>query len=223
LPSPRIGLSAAPWGGLIYIFGGHSNGTMITEILRFDPATEDLSVMGASLVTGRAGMCVISMERGIYLFGGKTQSGSSDEVILYEPGKDSLTVLPERLPYPVYHASAVWTGERAFIIGGSAVLPGWNVSKATDAITEFHPASGVSKISSARLPSPRERTVAAFHGGTIFVFGGQEGVRALDDIVTIGTAKNGANDQDALVMRAAVIAVLVFAAFALVLAGTRRR
>ena len=223
LPSPRIGLTAALWGGQIYIFGGHSNGTMITEILRFVPGTESLTGMGARLATGRAGTGIISTEKGIYLFGGKTDGGSSDEVLLYEPDKDRLTVLPDRLPYQVYHAPAVWTGERAFIVGGSALFPGWNVSKATDAIIEFDPASGVSRICSARLPSPRERTVAAFHGGTIFVFGGQEGVRELDEILTIGPAKGEGKSLGGPVMWAAVPVVLLCLTFALVLARTGRR
>ncbi len=224
LPSPRIGLVAAIWGGNAYIFGGHSNGTMITGILRFDPATDELSVMNASLPTGRAGMGIISTEHGIYLFGGKTAESCSDEVILYRPELDSLEVLPARLPYPVYHAPAVWTGHRAFIIGGNAVLPGWNISKATDTIVEFDPSTGGSSISKARLPSPRERTSAAIYGKKILVFGGQEGVSALDEIVAISAGDASGGDKAmTLGATAPYVAVGIVAVLLVALAGARRR
>jgi hypothetical protein len=225
LPSARIGLVAAIWGGDIYIFGGHSNGTMISGILRFHPGTEQLTAVAASLPTGRAGMGIISTGTGIYLFGGKTANASSDEVLLYRPDRDELEVLPARLPYPVYHAPAVWTGEKAFILGGNAVLPGWNISKATDTIVEFEPSTGVSKLSTARLPSPRERTSAAFQDGKIVVFGGQEGVRALDEIVIISPGKSSGDGGRGPLLGAAVPYVLVglTAVMALAIFGARRR
>ena len=197
LPSPRIGLSAALQDGRIYIFGGHSNGTKITHILRFDPATGNMTVMGASLPGGRAGMAIASAGSGIHLFGGKTDTGASDEVLLYEPEEDRLSVLPDRLPYTVYHAPAVLFRGAILIIGGNARLPGWNVSKATDTIVVFDPATGISSLLKSRLPSPRERTVAAVMGGRVLVFGGQEGVRALDEVVSLGPArKDGARTPD---------------------------
>ena len=225
LPSPRIGLVAAIWGGDIYIFGGHSNGTMITGILRFHPGTEELTAMATSLPTGRAGMGIISTGTGIYLFGGKTANASSDEVLLYRPDMDELAVLPARLPYPVYHAPAVWTGEKAFIIGGNAVLPGWNVSKATDTIVEFDPSTGGSSVSKARLPSPRERTSAAIDGGKIFVFGGQEGVRALDEIVAISYSDSSGDSGRGIPLGATAPYILlgIVAVLLLALAVARRR
>jgi N-acetylneuraminic acid mutarotase len=222
LPSPRIGLAAAVFKGSAYIFGGHSNGTKITNITRFDLSTGKVSLMGASLPTGRAGMGIAATAKGIHLFGGKTDPGASDEVLFYDPARDNLAVLHGRLPYTVYHASAAASGGRVLLIGGSAQPAGQNVSRATDTIVEFDPATGASRILPERLPSPRERSSAARDGGRVLVLGGQEGVKALDEIVAI-SASGGASPEDAGMWPAAVAAAfLVPAAVALFVIGRRR-
>jgi N-acetylneuraminic acid mutarotase len=218
LPSPRIGLSAAMFGQMAYLFGGHSNGTMITAILRFDPSSGNLSLMGASLPAGLAGMGAAPDARGIFLFGGNTGSGGTDRVMLYEPARDALTVLPKRLPYPVFHAPAVAFEGRILLVGGSGQLLGWEVSRATDSVVEFDPASGKSRTLQARLPSPNERSSAAVSGGKVLVFGGQQGVSALDDIVAISSVRAGQAGGPAtwIVVMSIVlltcVAVLAFAA-----------
>jgi hypothetical protein len=222
LASPRIGLAAAVFKGSAYIFGGHSNGTKITNITRFDLSTEKTSLMSASLPTGRAGMGIAASPKGIHLFGGKTDPGASDEVLFYDPAKDNLTVLPGRLPYTVYHAPAVELGGQILLIGGSAQLPGWNVSRATDTIVEFDPASGSSRILQERLPSPRERSSGARDGDRALVLGGQEGVKALDEIVAISTAGGAAPIGAGIWPAAVAAAFLVPAAVALFVIGRRR-
>jgi N-acetylneuraminic acid mutarotase len=218
LPSPRIGLSAAMFGDMAYLFGGHSNGTMITAILKFDPSSGNLSTMGASLPAGLAGMGVAADARGIFLFGGNTGSGGTDRVMLYEPDADVLTVLPERLPYPVFHAPAVSFEGRVLLIGGSGQLLGWEVSRATDTVVEFDPASGRSKTLQVRLPSPAERSSAAVADGKILVFGGQQGVSAQDGIVALSSAGAGQDGGPATwivvlsIVLLACVAALAFAA-----------
>ena len=221
LPSPRIGLVAAVSGGMVYLFGGHSNGTKIANVTRFDPGSENISLTGASLPSGRAGMGVATGERGIYLFGGKTDPGASDEVLLYDPAKDNLTVLPERMPYTVYHAPAVVFEGKVLIIGGNAQFPDWNVSKATDTIIEFDPGTGKSKTLPARLPSPRERSSAAVVDGKVLVFGGQEGVSALDDIVACGQA--GMDEASGNGTWLIALSMLMLASVAAVAVAARRR
>jgi len=223
LPSPRIGLSAIMYGGMTYIFGGHSNGTMISAILRFDPLLGDLSTMGATLPAGLAGIGIALDERGILLFGGNTGSGGTDRVMRYDPEKDDLTVLPERLPYPVFHASAAGVNGKVLLIGGSGQLVGWEVSRATDTIIEFDPSTGRSQILMAGMPSPRERAVSASINGRVLVFGGQQGVRALDDIVAISPVKNDGDGLDGPVLRAALPVMMLCVVVTSVLTGTRRR
>lgn len=222
LPSPRIGLSATMYGGMAYVIGGHSNGTMISAILRFDPTSANLSVMGAALPAGLAGIGIASDERGILLFGGNTGSGGTDRVMRYDTGKDELTVLPERLPYPVFHAPAVGFDGKVLLIGGSGQLVGWEVSKAVDTIIEFDPSTGRSQISNARLSSPRERATAASIDGRVVVFGGQQGVRALDEIVVISSAKDRGAGLDGPVLGAIVAVMMLCVAAVLVLVGTRK-
>ncbi len=223
LPSPRIGLAAAMRGGYIYLFGGHSNGTMLTEVLRFDPSTENIGVMNASLPTGRAGMSAASETGGIYLFGGNTDSGGTDEVLLYEPDNGTVSVLPARLPYPVYHAPAVDLGGGILLPGGNAQLRGWSASKATDTIIRFDPATGRSVVLGARLPSPRERAAAESRDGEVIVLGGQQGVKALDEVVSIRAGGAVATPEGG--PQTALLSVLLLtgaSVTAIALAGRRR-
>jgi hypothetical protein len=221
LPSPRIGLVAAMSGGKAYLFGGHSNGTMISAVLRFDPASGNLSVMGASLPAGLAGMGASADSRGIFLFGGNTGSDGADRVMAYDPARDNLTVLPERLPYQVYHAPAVPFEGRILVVGGSAELLGWEVSRATDTIIEFDPATGHSRILPQRLHSPRERTSAALAGNRVLVFGGQEGVKALDEVVAVSAAGGNAPGDRGMWPAVAAVAFLAPAAVVLYVVGRR--
>jgi len=222
LPSPRIGLSAAIHGGMAYLFGGHSNGTMLSTILRFDPSSGNLSRMGASLPAGLAGAGVAADPQGILLFGGNTGSGGTDRVMRYDPQNDNLTVLSGRLPYPVYHAPALAFCNKIFILGGSAELLGWEVSRATDTIIEFDPVTGKSRTLPERLHSPRERTCAALVDGSILVFGGQEGVRALDEISALDASADGASRGPAIWTIVLSVALLAPVA-ALALAAGRPR
>jgi len=222
LPSPRIGLAAALFGNSAYLFGGHSNGTKITAIGRFNLLTENLSLMGASLPSGRAGMGVAAARGGIFLFGGKTDPGASDEVLFFDPANDTLSVLPGRLPYTVYHLPAVPFGGKVLLIGGNAQQPGWNVSRATDTIIEFDPSTGSSSVLPLRLPSPRERASAVPVRSRVLVFGGQEGVSALDEIVAIGPPA-GRDERGTALWVLALSAGMLVPVAAIALVARRRR
>lgn len=204
IPHPRVG-SAAAWSGrFAYLFGGHSNGTMLKEIIRFDPKTLNFTVMNAELPTGRAGMSILTTPTGIYLFGGNTDAGCSangalNEVLKFDPKTGNLTKLPYKAPYPFFHASGAWTGSDYYIIGGSAVMPGQNISQVTDTIIKFNYTTSTFAVLDGKLPSPRERAAGAYLDGKAYVFGGQSGVKALDEIVRISFNDSAGTSYDAMV------------------------
>jgi hypothetical protein len=125
------------------------------------------------------------------------------------------------MPYTVYHAPAVALGGKILVIGGNAQFPDWNVSKATDTIIEFDPGTGRSRTLPARLPSPRERSSAAVVDGKVLMFGGQEGVSALDEIVSIGAGEKGASSGAGTWLIA--LSMLMLASVAAVAVAARRR
>lgn len=190
IPHSRVG-SAAAWSGrFAYLFGGHSNGTMLKEIIKFDPRTLNVTVLKAELPSGRAGMSIVATPAGILLFGGNTDAGCSangalDEVLRFDPKTENLTKMPFKTPYPFFHASGAWTGSDYYIFGGSAVMSGQNVSQVTDSIIQFNYTTSAFKVLDAKLPSPRERAAGAYLNGKAYVFGGQSGVKALDEVVMI--------------------------------------
>jgi N-acetylneuraminic acid mutarotase len=222
IPHPRVG-SAAAWSGrFAYLFGGHSNGTMLKEIIKFDPKTLNVTVLKAELPSGRAGMSIVTTPSGIFLFGGNTDAacsanGALDEVLKFDPKTGNLTKMLFKTPYPFFHASGAWTGFDYYIFGGSAVKSGQNVSQVTDTIIQFNYTTSAFKMLDAKLPSPRERAAGAYLNGKAYVFGGQSGVKALDEVVAISFNGNEKTSQDTM-MPVVVAMTSVLIVIALVVA-----
>lgn len=97
-------------------------------------------------------------------------SGASD-------GKWTVSKLDKKLPYPVYRASMVWTGERAYIFSGRTD------ASEVDSIIEFDPATGQSGIKNAKVPKARIMAAAAWLDPYAYIFGGSNMSTVLDDVV----------------------------------------
>ncbi len=78
----------------------------------------------------------------------------------------AVEVLPKRLPMPVSMASAVYTGEVAYLFGG--FTPG----SLLDTIIEVDPATGEAMVTEWRLPGERKLTAAVWTGEAAYILGG---------------------------------------------------
>jgi len=195
LPLPRIGTFSAYSGDYGYIFGGHtSEGYKTAEILRFDPLTENITRMNATLPFGRAGSGICAVSGDIFIFGGMSNDNvPTDQILLYHPSNDTLEVLDPRLPYPIYHAPAVWWQNThapgVYLIGGCAIQGGaskqLNISIPTDKIIRFDPFTYDVEISPIVLPSPRERVSAVCVNASVYIFGGQLVSTASDEVIRV--------------------------------------
>jgi len=127
LPHVRAHTSAVWDGKNAYIFGGgYINKTLryefLDDILKFNPATNEIAMMEAKLPSPRAYTSAIWDGHNAYIFGGRTTTNGSvtylDEVVRYNPLADEVSVLPQSLPTPREGSVAVWTGSAAYIFGG---------------------------------------------------------------------------------------------------------
>lgn len=184
LPSGRSYTSAVWTGSAAYLFGGGTVcGTYCTtdQIVRYDPATDTVSVMSAKLPTPRYGTSAVWTGTHAYIFGGVTASTNTEhaQILRYDPVVDQLDVLSATLPAPRYHTSAAYLDGRAFIMGGFPCATFPNYCKQ---IVSFEPTGSTVAIESTTLTTGRYLTSAAARGSQIYVFGGYDGARS-DDVL----------------------------------------
>lgn len=84
LPSERWFTSAGWDGTYVYIIGGENETGHLDEILRFDPVTGDIAVVG-HLPSPRGGTSAVSAGDSIYVFGGDDGNDTTDEVVRFRP------------------------------------------------------------------------------------------------------------------------------------------
>jgi hypothetical protein len=94
--------------------------------------------------------------------GGNTNNHAIDDFQL-----SAEAPLASKLLSPRAHASAVWTGTRAFVFGGTT-----DGSTMLDGIERYDPVTDVSTLMAAKLPTPRTATSAVWTGTHAYIFGG---------------------------------------------------
>ncbi len=184
LPSGRERTSAVWNGQFAYIFGGSGS----NEIIRFDPKTENVTKLNVSLPTGRDSTSAFWDGQYAYIFGGHRKYNGThyhyDEIIRFDPITEDVTVLDTHLPSPIGLTSAVWTGQYAYIFGGSNYPQNYPYYLSKD-ILKFDPLNNT--VSKTATFSPRADTSAIWNGKYAYIFGGYRysplGGERLDDIV----------------------------------------
>lgn len=102
-------------------------------------------------------------------------------------GAQAVQALPARLPGAEWGASAVWTGEAAYVFGGESCLTTIDCTF-TDQILRFDPTAGTVVVTDARLPTPRAHGSAVWDGRHAYLLGGIDETGALDQIVRFDPA-----------------------------------
>lgn len=169
LPAVRANISAIWTGRYAYVFGGDSSTnystTVTDQILRYDPAADSVSIMGAKLPTARAGTSAAWDGTYAYIFGGYDYNNREvSEILRYHPATDTLAVMGGRLTQSRWLTSAVFDGTNFFIFGGRGF---WNQY---DRIDRYSPATDSVTAMASRLPS--FDTSAVWDGHSALLFGG---------------------------------------------------
>lgn len=148
LPIPKCCFTAESEGGYIWLFGGSDDseercceetldGATDDDIIRFDPETGEVVVLGQSLPVPKCCLSSADDDEGtIYLFGGEgdeerccDEEGTAasaaglggvqyDDIYAFDVATQTLRILDDKLPSARADTSAVWNGQRAFVFGG---------------------------------------------------------------------------------------------------------
>jgi predicted GH43/DUF377 family glycosyl hydrolase len=150
----------------VHIFGGNTAFNWLDETFKFNPSTETVTTLPATLPTARTGTSAIWSGQSVYIFGGFYFDGSDhylDQIVKFNPASGTMTTLSAKLPTGRVDTSAIWDGTNAYIFGGSS---GGNQ------IIKFNPSTESVTTLPATLPSARYATSAIWDGTNAYIFGG---------------------------------------------------
>lgn len=167
LPYPRKMASAVWTGEEAYIIGGIGfDAEPIAEIVRFVPG-EGVTVVEGAMPYGTRGIPSFWDGEHVHVIGNCLSSGvGHHDVIRFDPDSGTSEMFEDVLPIPGAGSSAVWAGDRAYIVGGRH-----NVSVLSDRIVEYVPGQGA-RFVEGRLPQGRIGAACAWDGERLYAFGG---------------------------------------------------
>eukprot|EP00930_Biecheleria_cincta_P030386 TRINITY_DN2104_c0_g1_i1.p1 TRINITY_DN2104_c0_g1~~TRINITY_DN2104_c0_g1_i1.p1 ORF type:complete len:386 (+),score=61.92 TRINITY_DN2104_c0_g1_i1:96-1253(+) len=176
MPNATSDLSAFVHGGKIYALGGYNRPDYkaSSAMMIFDPATADWSV-GPSLAQGRGDAAAALAGGRAYALGGFHHDDFSSPMSHLE------MLNPAKLGdgWSVRKSMSVARGDKAVAVlnGLIHVVGGETKNKDEHSVplmdVEVYDASGDKWYNGGSIPSHRFRFVAAAHGSSIFIFGGQ--------------------------------------------------
>ena len=161
----------------VYLLGGmHSASGGVgysDEIVRFEPATGQVTTLPTRLPAGIGGAATVWDGTAAYLFGGyHSQNGYWNGIVRFDPSTGLSGTLRPTLPFGLDGATAVWDGRNAYIVGGTRYANG-NYDGEFDRVIRFTPSTGEVTLVDARVAgSGAAVKAAAWDGRRIVVVAG---------------------------------------------------
>lgn len=163
LQAPVHDAAAVALGPNVYLFGGGSESSSVSSIVRVDPNTGQSQPAG-SLPQPSSDLAAATVGGTAYLVGGFTGQVPLDTILAWRPGTQARTV--GKLPQPLRYASVTAVDGKVLIAGGDAPRG------PSAQVLLFDPKSGqVSPL--GNLPHPLSHAAAAALGGFAFLIGGR--------------------------------------------------
>lgn len=185
--------TSAIWNGTYaFVFGGveilgENQRTYRREVVRFDPATNELTVVVNNSTHGdlanhiHAGSAAVWDGSHVYLLGGKNCDPDDlggnvpcDEIVRFRPSDNNVTVLGAKLPKPLSLPAAAWDGLAVYTFGNETD---------TDQIVRYRPATDAVTVMNATLPGARGAPNAFWNGTRAFVLTGRSDGAMVEEIV----------------------------------------
>ncbi len=172
LPLTLSYTSAVSDGNLIYLFGGHTPGEILTTIFIFDPETGSVTNANVELPMPIKVHTSIWTVDEAYIFGGIGYDGEPlPHVVRFKPPGE-IEFLNNSLPYGVKGGSLVWDGKYIYHFG-NCVGTG---KCGHENIIRFDPLTNLCLILNDTLPGPRSGTSAVWYNGSAYIFGAKTGI-----------------------------------------------
>ncbi len=163
LQAPVHDAAAVSIGSYVYMFGGGSETSSVSSIIRVDPNTGRNQQAG-SLPQPSSDLAAAAVGGTAYLVGGYTGQAPLDTILAWRPGGQARVV--GKLPQPLRYASVTALQDKILIAGGDA--PGGPSRQ----VLLFDPKTAqLSEL--ATLPHPLSHAGAATLGGYGFLIGGR--------------------------------------------------
>ena len=119
MPTARTWISAAEYGGQIYVFGGLNNTTKLATVERYDPVTNTWSSR-AAMPTARYATSAVTLNNKIYVIGGVNASNQIVNIVeVYDPITDSWSTAASMPTARTRLAAVTGPDGKIYAIGGS--------------------------------------------------------------------------------------------------------
>ncbi|MGH9919963.1 MAG: Kelch repeat-containing protein [Nitrososphaerales archaeon] len=152
LPTPRYNMGEVTFGNAVYLFGGY-DGTYLTDILKFNPATSQISTVG-HMAYPREAPTVFSNGTGVFILGGDGPVNQPNSAVeFFNPSTRTDTVLSITTPTPLSAEGLAQIGGYVYLLGGKT---GTAFSTETNQILRFDPSTLTFTVLTATLPAPLE-------------------------------------------------------------------
>ena len=171
--------------GRIVVAGGqNSDGTLVSQVGIFDPASQSWED-GGQLAVARTGHTVTALHDGrVLIAGGRTENGPSFDVEIYNPNTRQSVHAGDMWVPRVNHAAAELGNGQVLIVGGS------NGSGFLDYVELFDSATGQTESQAVRLTVARDwLTATRLLDGHVLIAGGrnESGSLAIAEIFVSGS------------------------------------
>ena len=166
---PDAAASAALADGRLVIAGGRTaDGTLVSQVGIYDPATQSWED-GGQLAMARANHTATALRDGRVLFaGGRTENGVTFDVEIYNPKTKQSAHVGDLWAPRVNHAAAELKNGLVLIVGGS------DGSVVVDYVELFDPETGQTQSLVTRLVESREKaTATTLLDGHVLIAGGR--------------------------------------------------
>ena len=170
MPTARTWISAAAYGGSVYVFGGLSSTTKLATVERYNPGTNTWDSR-TPMPTARYATSAVTLNGKIYVIGGVNASNQIQNIVeVYDPVNDTWSTAAPMPSARSRLAAVAGPDGKIYAIGGSTTST-LDLTGYTSVVEVYNPATN-SWTTAAPMNTPRVGLAAAVSGGKIYAFGG---------------------------------------------------